>query len=328
LRRHAAGIYGQSLNLGEKLEVSNGQYTWLTLTSKIAERIKQYGPTLSTSPYTQRSKCTELRQKFQLQVAKAKMNLSSFSLDLVKGMYRQLDFVNKICVNFQYWNDEAILTASIARYFKFMNLMKSYGKRMMLVPTMDIDLVWHTHQTHASDYYTCCWSYFKHLIDHDDTIPSCDLHVAYTHTFISWSRAYHEAYSSHPPDYNAWRRNYGCFNGLYREMLWRRHSSVERPVKETPVAVAVPVREGAAPLVCVLATPVYDSSFRPDNNLTTNVVEVAAAEYYVDDSTGQRMPYHGCGGGGCGLTGCAGVGGGCGGGCGGGGGRGRGGGGC
>jgi len=35
-----------------------------------------------------------------------------YSLDIVKRMYRQLNFVKN---NFQYWNDETITTASITR---------------------------------------------------------------------------------------------------------------------------------------------------------------------------------------------------------------------
>jgi len=214
-----------------------------------------------------------LRLGYQAIVANAKGNLSSVSLDLVKGMYRQLDFINKICVNFDYWNDEAVISASITRYFKFMDLMKRFGRKKMLVPTMDIDLVWHTHQTISTDYYKCTTSYFRNLIDHDDTIPGEDLLKGYARTFIYWSRAYNEAYSSHPPDYAAWRRNHKFICspfGLYREIQWRRHSSTDRPVRHTRVAVAVPVPEqysGVKP-VCVLATPVYDSSYRPDNNLT------------------------------------------------------------
>ena len=75
----------------------------------------------------------------------AKVNLSCVSLDLVKGMYRQLDFINKICTNFQYWNNETIINASIVRYFKFMDLIRTTATSKTLVPTMDIDLVWHTH---------------------------------------------------------------------------------------------------------------------------------------------------------------------------------------
>jgi len=273
LRRHASGFYGKDILLGEELTVRDGQYTWMSITSKISDRIKTYGPAFSNSPYGQRLKCKELRAKYQAIIVNAKGNLSSVSLDLVKGMYRQLDFINKICVNFDYWNDEAVISASITRYFKFMDLMKRFGRKKMLVPTMDIDLVWHTHQINHGDYYKCTTTYFHDLIDHDDTIPGEDLLKGYARTFIYWSRAYNEAYSSHPPDYAAWRRNhksiYSPF-GLYREIQWIRHSSTNRPVRQTPTAVAVPVREESAnakPL-CVLATPVYDSSYRPDNNLT------------------------------------------------------------
>ena len=310
LRRHASGFYGMLLTL------DTNQYTWVALTSKISNLIKSYGSILSTSR----------RKLYKGFVENAKGNLSNVSLDLVKGMYRQLDFINKICVNFQYWNDEAIISASIARYFKFMQLMKTFGKKKMLVPTMDIDLVWHTHQTYSHDYIQCCNRHIHRVIDHDDTIPGEDLHKGYTRTFISWSRAYHEAYSSHPPDYTAWRRNHTSFCslfGLYREILWIRHSSTVRPGQQIPVAVSVPAAEESRTVVkpvCVVATPVYDSTYRPDNNLTTIIAPVMAVSYYDNGTNGNNRQQNGCGGGGCGLSGCAGVGRGCGGGCGGGGG--------
>ena len=311
LRRHASGFYGDSVHLGQVLTLENTEFTWVALTSKISDRIKIYGPTLSKTASLQRAKCISLRKQYKDIVEAAKGNLSCVSLDLVKGMYRQLDFINKICVNFHYWYDETIINASIARYFKFMQLMKTFGKKKTLVPTMDIDLVWHTHQAEANDYSFVCNHYFHRLIDHDDTIPGEDLQKGYTRTFIYWSRAYNEAYSSHPPDYNAYQRNHTSFYspfGLYRQLVWKLNPSTHHPVIKmlftTDVPIPVPVAKESAHIskpVCVLATPVNDSTYRPDNNLTTNIVPVMA--YNVTT----YQPYSGCGGmsGGCGISVCA-----------------------
>jgi hypothetical protein len=68
----------------------------------------------------------------------------SFSADLVPAMYRQLQFVNKICLNYSYWSRESVIQRSLVRYTDFMRLVS--GSKETFVPTVDIDLVWHTHQ--------------------------------------------------------------------------------------------------------------------------------------------------------------------------------------
>ncbi|KAG9406326.1 hypothetical protein AC1031_002646 [Aphanomyces cochlioides] len=42
-------------------------------------------------------------------------NRSPFGFDLVKAMIRQLDFINKICPNYNYWSHAEVLQASIVR---------------------------------------------------------------------------------------------------------------------------------------------------------------------------------------------------------------------
>jgi len=160
------------------------------------------------------------------------------------------------------------------------NLMKSIENNKILVSTMmDIDLIWHTHQTISSDsYYRWCLTSIGRLIDHDDTIPGEDLQKGYTRTFIYWSRAYHEPYSNHPPDHSAWQKNHKFTwspFGLYREFQWKRHTSTSRPIQGVPTVV-VDSPHTINPK-CVIATPVYDSTYRPDNNLTTNIVPVFSA---------------------------------------------------
>ncbi|KAG9406324.1 hypothetical protein AC1031_002644 [Aphanomyces cochlioides] len=83
-------------------------------------------------------------------------NRSPFGFDLVKAMIRQLDFINKICPNYNYWSHAEVLQASIVRYHKFMHLMKIKKATDVLVPTADIDLVWHTHQADAPAYENFC----------------------------------------------------------------------------------------------------------------------------------------------------------------------------
>lgn len=213
--------------------------------------------------------CTELRtplgrrfnavdRKCVMKVIRRfKDNLSSISMDLVKGMYRQMDFVNKICCNFEYWNRPEVLTECVARYNMFMNLIASH--KAMMVPTMDIDLAWHAHQTHHNEYLAYCTKINKRVIDHDDTIVTNVLNLAYARTFIKWSQRYHSPYSHHPPSLLEWQHHrWGlCLlifpYGIYRAVVWNKH---KKP-KELPSDV----RDTGE--VAIIGTPVMDSSKRP-----------------------------------------------------------------
>ncbi|KDO31102.1 hypothetical protein SPRG_04241 [Saprolegnia parasitica CBS 223.65] len=72
----------------------------------------------------------------------------AISLDLVHGMFRQLRFLETIGREIDYWSDPAVLRASIERYERFMALTSPSP----LVPTVDIDLVWHAHLTQPKRY--------------------------------------------------------------------------------------------------------------------------------------------------------------------------------
>jgi hypothetical protein len=79
----------------------------------------------SNTPERERKQiATAVRSAFQSQLQLIRNNFSNRSMDLIKGMYRQLDFINKVCVNFNYWIREEVIFASIERYEKFIQLMK------------------------------------------------------------------------------------------------------------------------------------------------------------------------------------------------------------
>ena len=193
-------------------------------------------------------------------IRKFKDNLSSFRLDLVKGMYRQMDFVNKICCNFEYWNRPEVLKECVTRYNKFMNLIARTGK--MLVPTMDIDLAWHSHQTYHADYMAfCMYINWGEPINHDDTIVTSVLKSAYARTYIRWSQRYKEPYSHHKPTVwewqrGSWKTSIGVFPyGIYRYIVWKNHSDP----KTLSLAELAIDKSGVA----FIGTPVMDSTKRP-----------------------------------------------------------------
>src|SRR6202044_248532 len=63
------------------------------------------------------------------------------------------------------------LTRAIDRYGKYLELFKKYP-RTLLVPTLDIDLVWHTHLCAPQQYRHTTASVAGRFINHDDTIAT------------------------------------------------------------------------------------------------------------------------------------------------------------
>ncbi len=53
------------------------------------------------------------------------------------------------------------------------------------VPTLDIDLAWHTHQLLPS-YNNDCISYLRRSIDHDDNVKENLLSSAFDKTCLAW----------------------------------------------------------------------------------------------------------------------------------------------
>ncbi len=126
-------------------------------------------------------------------------NFSGLKIDLIKAMYRQLNFINKICDNFNYWKKEEIILKSIERYYKFIKLImidRTNKTNLIFVPTVDIDLVWHTHQCDIETYVIFCG---KKMIDHDDTINLHDSEKSYADTYTAWKNQYNEIYSIYYP---------------------------------------------------------------------------------------------------------------------------------
>ena len=97
-------------------------------------------------------------------------------------MFSQLDFVNKICSNFDYWSNSSVIKASIRRYELFMKLV-AYERRRppeiaakkYLIPTIDIELIWRCHLTLPDNYDKYCATIGSTFIDHDEkTMFSAD----------------------------------------------------------------------------------------------------------------------------------------------------------
>lgn len=115
-----------------------------------------------------------------------------FSIDLISAVRRQREFTEKM-VNNKWIDCIEIQKNATIRYNKFLSLMKE--QNTLLVPTLDIDLAWHTHQIHASSYRAFTQKYIGRIINHDDTLTKGVLSNGFAVTARAWYKMYHEPYT-------------------------------------------------------------------------------------------------------------------------------------
>lgn len=104
-------------------------------------------------------------------------NMSIFSMDLVGAVIRQGTFVQKMD-SIDWLHSPAVMATMdrlIRKYEHFFYIMVS-NPRHMAVPTLDVDLAWHTHQLSPSRYFQYSihkskfFSRDSVFIDHDDKV--------------------------------------------------------------------------------------------------------------------------------------------------------------
>ncbi|KAG1808580.1 uncharacterized protein BJ212DRAFT_1381845 [Suillus subaureus] len=123
-----------------------------------------------------------------------------FSLDLVGAVLRQASFVEKM--DNLGWTepgyfvnevDTVVLQHCTARYHAFLNIMAE-SPASFFVPTLDIDLAWHTHQLMASRYQNDCLSLVGRYVNHDDKVEEGQLATSFDITCRAWNDRYRVPY--------------------------------------------------------------------------------------------------------------------------------------
>jgi len=120
----------------------------------------------------------------------------SSSYDLVAAVRRQSKFFYH--VSLPHYHDDRFLRQALARYRKFLRL-KLRHRDAVLVPSYDIDLVWHTHQLHPLLYKHDTVALLGRMFNHDDSLddrsPGSAQQDAYTRTRQLWMEAYEEHFA-------------------------------------------------------------------------------------------------------------------------------------
>lgn len=132
-----------------------------------------------------------------------------FALDLCGAVMRQGIFAEKM-VKIDWLHSPSAnktMWRLLVKYGRFFNIMASYPTQTV-VPTLDVDLAWHTHQLNPKAYYAHCIKTASKFIDHDDKIEEEKLSDCFEWTSKKYQDTYGEVYSEctcwyceskHPP---------------------------------------------------------------------------------------------------------------------------------
>ncbi|KAI1313986.1 hypothetical protein F5Y03DRAFT_380844 [Xylaria venustula] len=123
-------------------------------------------------------------------------NSSPFALELGGAVVRQGIFTEKM-YKMDWLHSPAAretMTRLINKYKRFTTIMGKYPANIA-VPTLDVDLAWHTHQLSPASYYEWMRSRTEKFIDHDDKIEENKLSTAFEWTSKVYQDLYGEVYS-------------------------------------------------------------------------------------------------------------------------------------
>lgn len=125
-----------------------------------------------------------------------KKNPSIFALELGGAVVRQGVFVDKM-YSIDWIHSPAAretMDRLLGKYARFMKLMAAYHLRIA-VPTLDVDLGWHTHQLSPKAYFEYTMAKAKRFLDHDDKIDEDSLSKHFQWTSKTYEAEYGELYS-------------------------------------------------------------------------------------------------------------------------------------
>ncbi|KDQ51291.1 hypothetical protein JAAARDRAFT_73757 [Jaapia argillacea MUCL 33604] len=115
-----------------------------------------------------------------------------FSIDLVGAVVRQGSFIAKLYElgwmetrRFDMKEDGEALPFAVARYHAFLDLVASSPSEEF-VPTIDIDLAWHTHMLIPWQYASDCMEFVGRYVDHEDKVGNSQLSLAFDETCRAW----------------------------------------------------------------------------------------------------------------------------------------------
>ncbi|KAH8680044.1 hypothetical protein BGZ60DRAFT_428328 [Tricladium varicosporioides] len=123
-------------------------------------------------------------------------NSSLFAIELGGAVIRQSVFVDKM-VSLDWLHSPAAqqtMNRLMTKYRRFIQIIAQYPLHTA-VPTLDVDLGWHTHQLSPRPYYVFTVRQCKKFIDHDDKIAEDALEKSFEWTSKTYEKLWNEVYS-------------------------------------------------------------------------------------------------------------------------------------
>ncbi|KAG1743622.1 uncharacterized protein EDB91DRAFT_1200520 [Suillus paluster] len=125
---------------------------------------------------------------------------SPFSINLIAAVLRQGIFIKRIDElgwlrpgAFKDGDKLQVLEHALLRYHCFLDLAAA-SPNLIPVPTLDIDLIWHTHQLMGGRYGVDCEIYIGRRVDHPLTTEEAVLSTALDNTCHAWQSRFHIPY--------------------------------------------------------------------------------------------------------------------------------------
>jgi hypothetical protein len=123
-------------------------------------------------------------------------NTSIFALELGGAVIRQGVFVEKMHAIDWLHSPAAKSTMErlLLKYSRFIKIIADHPVNVA-VPTLDVDLGWHTHQLSPPSYFKYTFDKCRKFIDHDDKIEEGELSTSFEWTSKTYQKLYNEVYS-------------------------------------------------------------------------------------------------------------------------------------
>ncbi|KAF6818890.1 alpha-ketoglutarate-dependent sulfonate dioxygenase [Colletotrichum plurivorum] len=126
-------------------------------------------------------------------------NASPLAIDLVGCVMRQGTFTEKMCkINWLHFpTARNLMTRLITKYERFIEIVAVAvsTKDKVAVPTIDVDLAWHTHQLSSKAYFDYTVAKMEAFVDHNDKVDEDKLSTAFEWTSKTYQEMYGEVYS-------------------------------------------------------------------------------------------------------------------------------------
>ena len=157
----------------------------------------------------------EFRKKVINKEAPRRTGFITRELVMTDAIKRQINFVRKMVeLDLGKTTVNQYIETAIDRYQQFLNLAWSPDKPkgVRMVPTLSIDLIWHSHQLDPTGYKTFCFnnSLNHKMMDHDDNVEESDLKKDTVQMMAFWKKKYGEDV---PEDQVAYCVPDGCSGG-------------------------------------------------------------------------------------------------------------------